>query len=163
MNNLNIEGAVIGFKNFSGKETKYNAAGNRNFSIFIDDVDTAEQLKADGWNVKVRKSKNDNDEELKFHLPVTIKFTEYYRPKVFQITSSGKTLLTEETLGLLDYSVFENVDISIKPHEWEVNGQRGIKAYVDAMYVTIQEDYFAERYSNINTSPIDGIEEEIPF
>ena len=160
MQNLNIENARIGYKNFSGKEGKYNAAGNRTFSVFIDDPDAAQQLIADGWNLKVRNKKDvANGEDPKYHLPVSVKYSsDYYRPRIFQITSSGKTLLTEETVDLLDYSIFEKVDLSIRPYDWEVNGITGIKAYVDEMYVTIQEGAFASKYSD---TPI--LDSDIPF
>lgn len=164
MQNLNIENARIGYKNFRGLESKYNAQGNRTFSVFIDDVNTAEALIADGWNLKVRNKKDVADgEDPKYHLPVSVKYgSDYYRPRIFQITSSGKTLLTEETVDLLDYSIFEKVDLSIRPYEWEVNGTTGIKAYVDEMYVTIQEGAFASKYSDIPSND-NSADMDIPF
>ena len=38
--NLVIENCRITFKNFSGKETKFNPAGRRNFAVVLDE-DTA--------------------------------------------------------------------------------------------------------------------------
>ena len=67
-------------------------------------------------------------------------------------------MLTEETVDLLDYSVFDKVDLSLRPYEWVVNGTSGIKAYVDEMYVTIQEGAFASKYSDTPT-----LDSEIPF
>ena len=164
MQNLNIENARIGYKNFSGKEGKYNAAGNRTFSVFIDDPDAAQQLIADGWNLKVRNKKDvEAGEEPKYHIPVSVKYgSDYYKPRIFQISSAGKVLLTEDTVGLLDYSIFENVDLSLRPYEWEVNGTSGIKAYVDEMYVTIQEGAFASKYNDIPSND-NNADMDIPF
>ena len=164
MQNLNIENARIGYKNFSGKEGKYNAAGNRTFSVFIDNPDTAQQLIADGWNLKVRNKKDvEAGEEPKYHIPVSVKYgSDYYKPRIFQISSAGKVLLTEDTVGLLDYSIFENVDLSLRPYEWEVNGTSGIKAYVDEMYVTIQEGVFASKYNDIPSND-NNSDMDIPF
>lgn len=164
MQNLNIENARIGYKNFSGKEGKYNAAGNRTFSVFIDDSDAAQQLMADGWNLKVRNKKDvEVGEEPKYHIPVSVKYgSDYYKPRIFQISSAGKVLLTEDTVGLLDYSIFENVDLSLRPYEWEVNGTSGIKAYVDEMYVTIQEGAFANKYNDIPSNN-NVADMDIPF
>ena len=164
MQNLNIENARIGYKNFSGKEGKYNAAGNRTFSVFIDDSDAAQQLMADGWNLKVRNKKDvEAGEEPKYHIPVSVKYgSDYYKPRIFQISSAGKVLLTEDTVGLLDYSIFENVDLSLRPYEWEVNGTSGIKAYVDEMYVTIQEGVFANKYNDIPSNN-NVADMDIPF
>jgi len=46
-----MEGVRLIFRNFEGKEGKYNAAGDRNVGVVIDDA-TAEAMLADGWNIK---------------------------------------------------------------------------------------------------------------
>lgn len=48
--NLNLEGVRIGFRNFEGREGRYNVAGNRNFVIFLDNERAAE-LESQGWNI----------------------------------------------------------------------------------------------------------------
>ena len=44
LDNIVIENAHIMFRNFSGKEAKYNHAGVRNFCVVIDDSEQAQQL-----------------------------------------------------------------------------------------------------------------------
>ena len=150
---LNISDARIIFRNFKGEETKFNRKGNRNFCVVIDDADMAQELTNDGWNVRTLLSR-DEDEEIKYYIQVTVRF-DNVPPKIFMISKNKKTELTEETIGSLDYAEISNIDLTIRPYDWEVNGKTGMKAYLKAMYVTIQQDEFASRYDELDNVFID--------
>lgn len=156
--NVTIENARIGFRNFTGKEGQFNPAGQRNFCVFLE-PDLADVLATDGWNVKWLEPRSPEDDK-QAYLPVSVVYNQY-PPMVTLITSSGKNILDEETINILDWAEFGQVDLIIRPYNWDVNGKRGVKAYLKTMYITIVEDELAKKYQNVPDSAAAAADE--PF
>ena len=148
VNNINIEGATIIWKNFSGERDRFNP-GKRGFSVVIDDTVMADELRQEGWNIKERPLQEGADpSEQEWTLPVKLNMNRY--TQVWLIVGNHKTLLDENTVAQLDVVDIIDCDISIRPYEWEMSGRTGITAYVDSMYVTIRENKFAEKYAGLD-------------
>lgn len=143
---LQIDDARLVYRNFSGAGSKFNREGDRNFSVIIEDRELADQLIEEGWNVKIRPPR-DEDEQPFMHLPVKIKFNDR-GPAVYLITGGRKNELDEESIGCLDDIDILGVDLDIRPYNWEVNGKTGRTAYLQAIHVTQEVDRFAMRYED---------------
>lgn len=142
-----IEDARIIFRNFAGREGMYNREGDRNFCVLLD-PETAEAMAADGWNIKTLRAREEEDEEQPY-IQVSVNF-KGKPPRVVMITSRGRNTLGEDEVELLDWADIRMVDLIIRPYEWAVNGKTGIKAYLQSIFVTIEEDALELKYAEIN-------------
>lgn len=152
---LQIDDAKIIFKNFEGRGDKFNREGDRNFSLLIEDPETAQALLDKGWNVKIKPAR-DEDEGDFMRLPVKVKFTDY-GPSVYLKSGDNVNRLDEESIACLDNIDIESVDMDIRPFDWEVNGREGRTAYLQSLHVTQRIDRFAARYANM------GMEDKLDF
>lgn len=154
---LQIDDARIIFKNFEGRGDKFNREGDRNFSLLIEDENTANAMIKEGWNVKIKPGREEGDDPF-MRLPVKVKFTDY-GPNVYLVTGNRRNELDEESIGCLDNIEIESVDMDIRPYDWEVNGRTGRTAYLQSMEVVQRIDRFAARYTG---NDADG-ESKLPF
>lgn len=152
---VKMEGVRLVFRNFTGKESEFNREGDRNFGVILPDERQAEAMKQDGWNIKRLKPSEEEQEAGAEQgppwLPVKVGYGKGRPPKIVQITSRGPTILTEQTVDGLDWAEIITVDLMVRPYFWEVRGDTGISAYVQTMYVTIEEDALEAKYAELGT------------
>lgn len=161
-NTVTIEDARLIFRNFTGVEGQWNPTGARSFGVILSEA-VAEIMLNDGWNVKYLKA---SDEDLEAGresgppwLPVAVAYDKGRPPRITQITSRGKTQITEDTVDLLDgveiavdeETQLPKVDLIVNPSRWEVSGRSGLKAYLQTMYITIVENELDAKYADLDS------------
>lgn len=139
--NITLEGARLIFRNFAGNPDDYNKQGGLRTTGVLIPNDLAEEMKEEGWNIKYLKPRDPQDEPQAF-LTVKCKFGKI-KPTIYICTAHGKTLLDEDSVESIDYAEIRDVDIVIRPYEYEPGC---ISAYIKTMYVNIVEDVFADKY-----------------
>jgi len=144
-----VEDAPIIFRNFAGKEGQYNREGDRNFAVILT-PEIAEQLLADGWNVKVLESREEGEDPTPY-ISVSVNFKNR-PPRVVLIAGDSRTQLDESSVEVLDYADIRTADLIARAYDWTVNGKSGTKAYLQSLFVTIEEDALEEKY-RINENP----------
>lgn len=159
-NNITIEGARILFRDFSGEKNRYN--NDRTFSVVIE-PDLAEKLEADGWPVKYLEPRNEEEERTAI-LRVKVSFGKV-PPQIVIISGGVKKNLDESNVNILDWAYMENVDLQIRPYNYDINGKTGVKPYLKSLWVTLRDDTLESKYRDIPYADDLGIEEEeeVPF
>lgn len=142
-----FEDAQVVFRNFAGIERQFNSAGDRNFCIVLD-PERAADLERRGWNVKTLKGREDGDED-KRYIQVSVNYSKGRPPRVLLINSQGRMDLGADEVGMLDYADISRWDIIVNPYSWEVNDNKGIKAYLKRAFVTIDETEMERQYMQL--------------
>lgn len=143
---LEIEDARLIYRNFAGAGSKFNREGDRNFSVIIPSEEIKDELIEAGWNVKI-KAPRDEYEDPFMYLPVKIKFNNR-GPAVYVISGNSQpTKLNEDTIDMLDEIDISSVNMDLRAYEWDVNGKKGITAYLQAMEVIQNIDRFGAKYA----------------
>lgn len=150
-NTVLMEGVRIIFRNFAGKEGQYNREGDRNFAVLLDDT-VANAMAEDNWNIKWLKPRSEEEGDVpQAYLPISVNF-KGRPPRIVMITSRGRTNIDESQVETLDWVDIINVDLIVRPYEWTVNGKSGVKAYLQSIYVTIEEDPLEMKYNQMEPS-----------
>ena len=148
---LQIVDARIIFRNFEGREDKYNRKGDRNFALVIPNQEIADALMdakneyGVGWKVKIRDPREEGDAPF-MYLPVNVKFNAR-GPKVVLISGNKQTQLDEDSVSILDDIDIACVDLDIRPYDGESTYGPFRSAYLQAMYVTQEIDRLGRKYS----------------
>lgn len=103
---VELKNVQIIFANFKGVRTQFNAAGDRNFCIVLDE-ETAIELMEKGWNVKEKPDKV-------LYIRVNIKRNDFVSHAV---------------------EIAERVDVLVHPYQWTVGEHSGVKLYMDDISV----------------------------
>lgn len=152
-NSITLQDVRIIWRNFSGGPERFNpAGGKRNFTIVLDD-ETAERLIRDGWNVKQMNPRDGDEEPPPYFLKVSISFprpdSKAKPPTMILITSGGRKAYDEESIEIFDIVEIETADVKIRPWDWNINGNSGRAAYMNAIYIKAYEDELARKWSDI--------------
>jgi hypothetical protein len=139
-----VEDARIIFRNFAGKEGQYNREGDRNFAVVLP-ADIADQMLRDGWNVRFLDAREEGDEPTAY-ISVAVNFSNR-PPRVMLLTSTSRTQLDEKSVEVLDWADIRTADLIARGYDWTVNGKTGTKAYLQSLFVTIEEDALERKYA----------------
>lgn len=151
--NITIKNARILYRNFSGQERKFNAAGIRNFCVILSD-ELANRLKADGWNIKYLRARDEEEDDVPF-MKVTVRYSDRAAPPLVVLkTERSAVKLGENRIGMLDSVEIRNVDMVIRPYNHQFGGVTG---YLKSIEVTINEDEIESRYRDLDEH------EDLPF
>lgn len=150
LDNLVFENARIMFRNFAGREQQFNSLGDRNFCLFLDPKQ-ADEMRAEGWNVKELRAREEGDEP-QAYIQVAVNYNKGRPPRVVIITSKNRVELGADEVQMLDFADIKNIDVVLNPYEWEVNGNKGVKAYLKTAFVTLNEDELELKYAEDPTN-----------
>lgn len=155
---LIIDHADIFWTNFRGEEKVdaktgrvVNNKGQVTFNVYIYNEELAEEMKADGWNIKPLEPRNEGDEILHY-IPVEIRWrdkngdmlNEGLLPKTHLYGTKGDEDLTEMTVGVLQDADISDVGLTIRPRRY--NDGHSIKAFMAEGWFVVEESNRGDTY-----------------
>lgn len=160
---LKIQGAKIIFKNFEGREQKFNREGDRNFAVILDE-ETADILKEDRWNVK-QIVPNDPEKEPYWILKVKVNYDSEWPPEIYKTDGRQEVLLDEDTVGMLDELPVIAANLILSASWFEVNGKSGFTAYAKKVVALVDESEYKAMFDfgSVPQSPFKDVEDDMPW
>jgi hypothetical protein len=133
--------------NFAGDPSKDKfGSATRKATIVIPDKALADEMTANGINVKVLEPRDATEEPVYF-VTIIANFNSRVAPKMYLVSNGGEpVLLDEDTVGEIDNSYVTNVNASLNPWFNENTGKTSL--YIRTMYVEleVEDDPFAGMY-----------------
>lgn len=149
--------------NFSGdpKRDRYNN-DQRKANLIIPDINQAERLIDEGFNVRTTKPRVGEEEGFvpRYFISVKLNYDSPWPPKVYLVTEENDgVLLDAESVCCIDTMWVDKVNAVLNPYE----GPNGKSLYVKSMEVfqRIDDDPIASKYSRRRKRDTD--EEYLPF
>ena len=190
---IHIDNAVITSKNFRGLEKRHpedpsrivNSEGNRNFSVELSTevADVISNFRLEGFDefpftvsVKIpKKDAEDQTPRIFMALKVSYKYNIDQKgnkmpwstnPEINQWSSSGRTDITEETVGQIDSVYIEKADLIFtagRPYTNPMTGKKSLPAYLSQLNYKIKENELNAKWEQDYVT--DGPEEfeGVPF
>lgn len=149
-----FENHTIHFKNFSGEPGKFNPPGKRTFALRLAEVE-ADRLEAEGWNIKRRPPREEGDEWF-IYTNINVNMDSKWPPRIKMapghweddeiVLDAPLSDLNGDTVGILDNLRIIDCSLTVNGVEWEIQGDRGTKGYLQSMIAIFQSDPLESKY-----------------
>lgn len=138
------------FRNFSGRKTDFNEEGDRNFCVAINDVEVANEMNEEGWNIKILEAREEGGLPTHF-IKVNVRMDSMYPPQVHLVSGNNIIDLDEESISLLDTVDIKSADVIFRPFTWEDRRTKEIRisAYLEELWIVQEENKYAKKYANM--------------
>lgn len=170
INKIEIAGAQIKYTNFSGKGSRYNAEGKRNFELILpeevalDLYDYGWRIRKNGYDERLGKKRtggvDENLDEPEYRLKVNVNLESPNPPKIFKKTTKHLVPCNK----LYEIASLDNSDISdafIEINGYDSKHEGKYSGYLKTIVATVGSGMFEELFGDM---PIAGQdEEELPF
>ena len=167
--NYILKDCGILFANFSGRATRYNPEGNRNFNVRIDDPAIAQELANYGFNVRLL-NKLDEDAPDSWALKMILHYRKTVNnevdpkdPKIKEAFEDRTAELTRHNVSSLDDMKIKKAIVEFRPFYYDEQAGK-CTAYVNRAKFWVIDDWYTEGDDFVDTdAPLQNDEDDIPF